>query len=90
MVGDAAARLNSDTLYVIRREKNSDTFGPFTDRRGGYGDLSWTDAKAEVVRLQELGMVEKVDAENERDLYRWTAFGYAVIGRLRPKLRWWR
>ena len=85
MIDHAITNMNADTLCIIRREMLAERFGPFDDlKRGRYGRLKWADARAENVKLQELGLVVKADSPEGG--FRWTAFGYAVIGKLAPKL----
>lgn len=82
MIDHCIAGLNRDTLFIIEREKSSRTFGPFEGRRGRYRRyLTWIDAKAEVTRLRDSGMIEPVPQDPTGRL-RWTPFGLAVIGKL--------
>ena len=86
-IGKAIANLDRDCLYIIKREMLAETFGPFEGQRGKYGRLPWEDARAEVKKLELHGLVERVTAETGTVRFRWTPFGYAVIGRLAPKVR---
>jgi len=87
LVGKAVANLDRDCLYIIKREMLEETFGPFEGQRGKYGRLPWKDARAEVAKLQLHGLIEQVTADAVPGRFRWTPFGYAVIGKLGPKLR---
>lgn len=88
LVGKAAANLDRDCLYIIKREMLAETFGPFEgQQRGKYGRLPWEDARAEIAKLQLHGLIERVTAESAPVRFRWTPFGYAVIGKLLPKLK---
>jgi hypothetical protein len=86
-IGKAIANLDRDCLYIIKREMLAETFGPFEGQRGKYGRLPWEDARAEVKKLELHGLIERVTAEAGPVRFRWTPFGYAVIGKLGPKLQ---
>ena len=83
----AIVSLDRDCLYIIKRGMLAETFGPFEGQRGKYGRLPWEDARAEVKKLELHGLIERVTGETGPVRFRWTPFGYAVIGKLGPKLR---
>jgi hypothetical protein len=88
LIGHAIAGLDRDCLYIIKREMLAETLGPFDAQRGRYGRLPWADVRAEIAKLRLDGLIEPVTPPDAGPvLYRWTAFGYAVIGKLGPKLR---
>lgn len=87
-MGKAIANLDRDCLYIIKREMLAETFGPFEGQRGKYGRLPWEDARAEIAKIELHGLIERVTADADAPVrFRWTPFGYAVIGKLGPKLR---
>jgi hypothetical protein len=88
LVGKAIANPDRDSLYIIKREMLAKTFGPFEGQQGGkYGRLPWEDARAEIAKLELHGLIERVTAAAPPICFRWTPFGYAVIGKLGPKLQ---
>lgn len=87
MIDHCIAGLNQDMLYIIRRERDAEAFGPLENRTGKYGKLMGTDARAEAGKLLTNGMAEHVPGEGEQGRFRWTPLGCAAIGKLGPKLR---
>lgn len=62
-VEKAIVNLERDCLYIIKREMLSETFGPFEGQQGKYERLPWTDALAEVKKLELHGLIERVAAD---------------------------
>jgi len=65
----------------------AESFGLFEGQSGKYGRLPWEDARAEIAKLELHGLIERVPADAGPVRFRWTPFGYAVIGKLGQKLR---
>lgn len=72
--------MDRDLLYIIHRERFSKTLGPFDNPHAKYGRLSRDDLKAELSKLWSYGLVEEIKDDGAAGRYKWTNFGYAVLG----------
>jgi hypothetical protein len=73
-------QLDSACIYVVKTQREVETFSPPPDAPGNYGPLSNPEARRAFAKLQELGVIEPTGVFDERGniVYRWTDLGRKV------------